>query len=141
MRQGSGPRVGRRPSTTQDHITDVALALFAAHGFDEVSVDEDTGEVTVSTTVIDEVVTDEPADEGASSGPATSDDLSSQPVEVDLRDASPNGSDGRVGSEVPVAPAPEEGTANRAVLLAGVGAAGLLAIVLGLLLRRRRRTD
>ena len=39
MRQGSGPRVGRRPSTTQDHITDVALALFAAHGFDEVSVD------------------------------------------------------------------------------------------------------
>ncbi|OBB28649.1 mycofactocin system transcriptional regulator [Mycolicibacterium peregrinum] len=40
MRQGSGPRVGRRPSTTQDHITDVALALFAAHGFDEVSVDD-----------------------------------------------------------------------------------------------------
>ncbi|OBG57178.1 mycofactocin system transcriptional regulator [Mycolicibacterium fortuitum] len=40
MRQASGPRVGRRPSTTQDHITDVALALFAIHGFDEVSVDD-----------------------------------------------------------------------------------------------------
>lgn len=40
MRQASGPRVGRRPSTTQDHITDVALALFATRGFDEVSVDD-----------------------------------------------------------------------------------------------------
>lgn len=40
MRQASGPRVGRRPSTTQDHITDVALALFASRGFDEVSVDD-----------------------------------------------------------------------------------------------------
>ena len=40
MRQASGPRVGRRPSTTQDHITDVALGLFATHGFDEVSVDD-----------------------------------------------------------------------------------------------------
>ncbi|OLP01750.1 mycofactocin system transcriptional regulator [Mycolicibacterium porcinum] len=40
MRQDSGPRVGRRPSTTQDHITDVALALFASRGFDEVSVDD-----------------------------------------------------------------------------------------------------
>lgn len=34
------PRVGRRPSTTQDHIADVALDLFAARGFDEVSVDD-----------------------------------------------------------------------------------------------------
>ena len=33
-------RVGRRPSTTQDHITAVALDLFAARGFDEVSVDD-----------------------------------------------------------------------------------------------------
>lgn len=40
MRQASGHRVGRRPSTTQDHITDVALALFASRGFDEVSVDD-----------------------------------------------------------------------------------------------------
>lgn len=40
MRQASGPRVGRRPSTTQDHITEVALGLFAARGFDEVSVDD-----------------------------------------------------------------------------------------------------
>jgi mycofactocin system transcriptional regulator len=38
MRQVS--RVGRRRSTTQDHITDVALELFAARGFDEVSVDD-----------------------------------------------------------------------------------------------------
>ena len=40
MPKSSGPRVGRRPSTTQDHITSVALDLFATHGFDEVSVDD-----------------------------------------------------------------------------------------------------
>jgi mycofactocin system transcriptional regulator len=40
MREGSAPRVGRRRSTTQDHITDVALELFAARGFDDVSVDD-----------------------------------------------------------------------------------------------------
>jgi TetR/AcrR family transcriptional regulator, regulator of mycofactocin system len=34
------PRVGRRRSTTRDHITDVAIELFAARGFDEVSVDD-----------------------------------------------------------------------------------------------------
>ena len=33
-------RLGRRRSTTQDHITDVALDLFASRGFDEVSVDD-----------------------------------------------------------------------------------------------------
>ena len=33
-------RVGRRRSTTQDHISDVALDLFASRGFDEVSVDD-----------------------------------------------------------------------------------------------------
>jgi TetR/AcrR family transcriptional regulator, regulator of mycofactocin system len=38
---GESPhRVGRRRSTTQNHITDVALDLFAARGFDEVSVDD-----------------------------------------------------------------------------------------------------
>ncbi|MCX2934581.1 mycofactocin system transcriptional regulator [Mycobacterium sp. CVI_P3] len=36
----AGPRVGRRRSTTQDHITDVALDLFANFGFDSVSVDD-----------------------------------------------------------------------------------------------------
>jgi mycofactocin system transcriptional regulator len=39
-RNRPGPRVGRRRSTTQDHITDVALDLFASRGFDEVSVDD-----------------------------------------------------------------------------------------------------
>jgi TetR/AcrR family transcriptional regulator, regulator of mycofactocin system len=34
------PRVGRRRSTTQGHITEVALDLFADRGFDEVSVDD-----------------------------------------------------------------------------------------------------
>ena len=33
-------RVGRRRSTTPEHITDVALGLFTAHGFAEVSVDD-----------------------------------------------------------------------------------------------------
>ncbi|WP_074322477.1 mycofactocin system transcriptional regulator [Mycobacteroides abscessus] len=33
-------RVGRRPSTTRDEITAVAMTLFAQHGFDEVSVDD-----------------------------------------------------------------------------------------------------
>ena len=47
MRDGSAPRpgdvkrgVGRRRSTTGDHITEVALDLFTARGFDEVSVDD-----------------------------------------------------------------------------------------------------
>lgn len=40
MSAQSAPRVGRRPSTTQDHIADVALDLFAARGFDDVSVDD-----------------------------------------------------------------------------------------------------
>lgn len=34
------PRVGRRRSTTPHQITDVAIELFAAHGFGEVSVDD-----------------------------------------------------------------------------------------------------
>ncbi|GAT07757.1 mycofactocin system transcriptional regulator [Mycolicibacterium novocastrense] len=33
-------RVGRRRSTTWDHISNVAIDLFAAHGFDDVSVDD-----------------------------------------------------------------------------------------------------
>lgn len=33
-------RVGRRPSTTRDEITAVAMSLFTQHGFDEVSVDD-----------------------------------------------------------------------------------------------------
>lgn len=33
-------RLGRRPSTTQDHITSVALDLFVSRGFDDVSVDD-----------------------------------------------------------------------------------------------------
>jgi mycofactocin system transcriptional regulator len=37
---GPGRRVGRRRSTTPHHITDVAIDLFAARGFGEVSVDD-----------------------------------------------------------------------------------------------------
>ena len=40
MRPDSQHRVGRRRSTTRDHISNVAIDLFAAHGFDEVSVDD-----------------------------------------------------------------------------------------------------
>ncbi len=36
----SQSRVGRRRSTTPDHITDVAIELFTARGFAEVSVDD-----------------------------------------------------------------------------------------------------
>ncbi len=39
MSREPGARVGRRRSTTGDHITNVALDLFASRGFDEVSVD------------------------------------------------------------------------------------------------------
>lgn len=39
-RQESGHRVGRRRSTTPDHISNVAIDLFSARGFDEVSVDD-----------------------------------------------------------------------------------------------------
>jgi TetR/AcrR family transcriptional regulator, regulator of mycofactocin system len=34
------PRVGRRRSTTREHISDVALGLFAERGFSDVSVDD-----------------------------------------------------------------------------------------------------
>ncbi len=34
------PRVGRRRSTTRSHIADAAIQLFAARGFDAVSVDD-----------------------------------------------------------------------------------------------------
>ena len=43
MRPVSEHRVGRRRSTTWDHISDVAIDLFAARGFDEVSVDDVAG--------------------------------------------------------------------------------------------------
>src|ERR1700727_2980922 len=33
-------RVGRRRSTTPQHITDIAIDLFTTHGFAEVSVDD-----------------------------------------------------------------------------------------------------
>jgi TetR/AcrR family transcriptional regulator, regulator of mycofactocin system len=40
MSREPATRVGRRRSTTGDHITSVALELFAERGFDEVSVDD-----------------------------------------------------------------------------------------------------
>jgi mycofactocin system transcriptional regulator len=40
MRPVSEHRVGRRRSTTTDHIANVAIDLFTARGFDEVSVDD-----------------------------------------------------------------------------------------------------
>jgi mycofactocin system transcriptional regulator len=40
MRPVSQHRVGRRRSTTTDHISTVAIDLFAARGFDDVSVDD-----------------------------------------------------------------------------------------------------
>src|SRR5260370_23265318 len=40
MRPVSQHRVGRRRSTTWDHISNVAIDLFAARSFDEVSVDD-----------------------------------------------------------------------------------------------------
>jgi TetR/AcrR family transcriptional regulator, regulator of mycofactocin system len=40
MRPDYPHRVGRRRSTTPDHISNVAIDLFAARGFDEVSVDD-----------------------------------------------------------------------------------------------------
>src|SRR5829696_3107104 len=40
MRSTSEHRVGRRRSTTTDHLSNVAIDLFVARGFDEVSVDD-----------------------------------------------------------------------------------------------------
>ena len=37
---GETARAGRRRTTTQDHISDVALDLFVTRGFDDVSVDD-----------------------------------------------------------------------------------------------------
>lgn len=40
MAAESGPRLGRRRSTTRGHIADVAIDLFTAHGFDAINVDD-----------------------------------------------------------------------------------------------------
>ena len=40
MQPDSQHRVGRRRSTSWDHISNVAIDLFAARGFDDVSVDD-----------------------------------------------------------------------------------------------------
>ena len=56
-------------------------------------------------------------------------------------DAAPNGPKPQQASEVPVAAAPEEGTANRAVLLAVAGASLAVAAVLIILSRSRRRSS
>ncbi len=40
MRPNSEHKVGRRRSTTWDHLSNVAIDLFSARGFDEVSVDD-----------------------------------------------------------------------------------------------------
>ncbi len=40
MQSDSQHRVGRRRSTSWDHISNVAIELFAARGFDDVSVDD-----------------------------------------------------------------------------------------------------
>lgn len=40
MRPDSPPRVGRRRSTSTDHVSNVAIDLFTARGFDAVSVDD-----------------------------------------------------------------------------------------------------
>ena len=40
MRPNTQHKVGRRRSTTWDHISNVAIDLFTARGFDEVSVDD-----------------------------------------------------------------------------------------------------
>ena len=40
MAADTGPRVGRRRTTTRGHIADVAIDLFSARGFDAVNVDD-----------------------------------------------------------------------------------------------------
>lgn len=92
-------------------------------------------------TTVDEA--DEPAPVEALLAPAAPEavapevDLRVQPVagvaEVAERPAA-------TASEVPVAAAPEEGTANRAVLFAGLAAVGVVGVFVALILRRRRRS-
>lgn len=89
-------------------------------------------------TAVDEA--DEPAPVEALLAPAASEVAT---PEVDLRDQRGSGvgeRPGVVASEVPVAAAPEEGTANRAVLFAGLAGAGLVALLVAIALRRRRRS-
>lgn len=83
-----------------------------------------------------------PADGSGSAGEPES--AGKETVEVDLRDPSSNGPTNPnhvVGPEVPVAAAPDEGTANRAVMIAALTAAGVFALIVAILLLRRRRVD
>ncbi|MDF2823263.1 MAG: mftR 1, partial [Mycobacterium sp.] len=40
MDSETSPKLGRKRSTTRDHIADIAIDLFCARGFDSVSVDD-----------------------------------------------------------------------------------------------------
>lgn len=82
----------------------------------------------------------EPAAPTPPAAPATpeSPPLSASPSVTDPPAVEVIGS-GPNGTEVPVAPAPEVGTANRAVLYAALGVGAVAAVVLLLLRRRSRR--
>lgn len=132
----TGDVIGER-ITTDDVVVDAGSGevLAAEETVEQLLVDPVSGEVEVETSVTD-LLDDSPGDALEESDVEQGDD-GEPDVEVDLRVVSPNGSEVRVGSDVPIAAAPEEGTANRAVVVA-VGVAGLVAVLLAILLRRRR---
>jgi len=106
-----------------------------------------TEQVRVAEPVLSEVPVEDTAEvpvEDPAEVPAVPVPAGEDTVEVDLRDsplAAATSANPRVGSEVPVAAAPDEGTANRAVLIAALSATGVVAVVAAILLLRRRRTD
>lgn len=147
--EATGDVIGER-ITTDDVVLDAGSGevLAAEETVEQIVVDPVSGEIEVEASVTD-LLEDRPGDAtGATDGHDTDDiddtggedgDGGEPDVEVDLRVVSSNGSEVRVGSDVPIAAAPEEGTANRAVVVA-VGVAGLVAVLLAILLRRRRRS-
>lgn len=141
--EATGDVIGER-ITTDDVVLDAGSGevLAAEETVEQIVVDPVSGEIEVEASVTD-LLEDRPGDAtGATDGHDTGgeDGDGGEPdVEVDLRVVSSNGSEVRVGSDVPIAAAPEEGTANRAVVVA-VGVAGLVAVLLAILLRRRRRS-
>ncbi|CAN5676017.1 hypothetical protein BH10ACT3_BH10ACT3_02060 [soil metagenome] len=103
---------------------------------DDATSDEPTGEIEA----IDVRDPGSPAPEPTAPEPTAPEPMAPEAATLD-RPHSGSGSNGygpRTSPEVPVAPAPEEGTANRAVLAAVFGGSALFVLLLVLWRRRRR---
>lgn len=122
-----------RPSVPEDQPAPVEALLDEAPPLpSDTSPDDDPS----ATTTID--VREPATGRVAMTSSSTAAEASTAPAASSAARSAPATPSGGTGSEVSVAPAPEEGTANRALLVAGIVAALGAVVALVLILRRRR---